>query len=415
MRLAFIPFTFLLLTVQLLPMAGFSQRKSHAIKRPFPQHVAYFKGSIFPDNVTRRQLDSETLQFYKEWKSEYVRAVQGTNQSFIWFGEESEGTVCVSEGQGYGMVIVALMAGPDTQARQTFDSLYRYVLAHPSRSDRPLMSWAQGPGNIDRDNTSATDGDMDIAYSLLLANAQWGSKSGINYQDSAKKMIAAILTHDINFNLHNILLSDAVEASSPDYYDTRSSDFMPSHLKSFGRFTGQPRWSKVVDAEYGLFQQLQREYSPDAGLIPDFITRIDTKPRPAPPRYLESRYDGAYNFNACRVPWRIATDYLLTGDLRSLALVEKINKWIRTTSSDNPDNISAGYSLAGDDIKSRDYEALCFIAPFAVSAMVSADNQDWLNKIWDYMLHFRRSEFGYYDNSIKMMAMIIISGNYWQP
>jgi hypothetical protein len=228
-------------------------------------------------------------------------------------------------------------------------------------------------------------------------------------------MIGAILKHDINFNLDNILLSDAVEAASPDYYDTRSSDFMPSHLKSFAIATGNNRWNRVVDREYALFLQVQQKYSPDAGLIPDFITGIDRKPAPAPPRYLESRYDGAYNFNACRVPWRIATDYLLTGDQRSLAMVEKINKWIRTTSSNNPDNISAGYSLEGDDIKSRDYEALCFIAPFAVSAMVSADNQEWLNRIWDYMVHFKRSEFGYYDNSIRMMAMIIISGNYWVP
>ncbi len=415
MRLVPASLTLFFILIQLIPATGSGQKKSKEVFRPFPQHVVYVKGSIMPNKLTREQLDSETSHFYVEWKQEYLRGVKGTDQAYIWFGDATENTLCVSEGQGYGMVIVALMAGADPVARQSFDSLYRYVLAHPSKPDRPLMSWAQEAGNKDRDNTSATDGDLDIGYALLLAHSQWGSRGSINYLDSAKKMIGAILKHDINSNLNNILLSDAVEAGSPDFYDTRSSDFMPSHLKSFEEATGNKRWDKVVDREYTLFEQMQDKFSPDAGLIPDFITDIDGTPAPAPPKYLESRYDGAYNFNACRVPWRIATDYLLTGDQRSLVMVQKINKWIRETSSDNPDNISAGYSLQGDDIKSREYEALCFIAPFAVSAMVSPENQNWLNRIWDYMVHFKRSEFGYYDNSIKMMAMIIISGNYWMP
>lgn len=96
-------------------------------------------------------------------------------------------------------------------------------------------------------------------------------------------------------------------------------------------------------------------------------------------------------------------------------MVEKVNRWIRTTTKGDPDNISAGYSLGGEDLKNRYYEALCFIAPFSVAAMTGKENQVWLNRLWDYMVHFRASEFDYYDNSIRLICMLILSGNYWAP
>jgi hypothetical protein len=58
---------------------------------------------------------------------------------------------------------------------------------------------------------------------------------------------------------------------------------------------------------------------------------------------------------------------------------------------------------------------MCFIAPFAVAAMISPDNQVWLNRLWDYIVHFSLKDFGYYDNSIKMLGLIILSGNFWEP
>ena len=213
----------------------------------------------------------------------------------------------------------------------------------------------------------------------------------------------------------SILLSDAVENDSHDYFDTRSSDFMPAHFKSFFHATNNEGWNKTIDNNYKLFDAMQNEFSKEIGLVPDFIVHINNSPKPAPARYLESRYDGLYNYNACRVPWRIATDFIINGDKRSEKFIEKINKWIKETTQENPDNISAGYTLGGDDLKSRHFEALSFIAPFAVAAMINKNNQNWLNKIWDYLIHFSLDEFDYYDNTIKMMNIIIISGNYWKP
>lgn len=392
--------------------AFYSLHAQHVLK-PFPQHTSYTAGSIIPSHVNRQNLDNSVRSFYREWKSRYVKQVAGKNQSYIWF-ERPGNKQCVSEGQGYGMIIVVLMAGADPAAKAVYDALFRYYRAHPAKSGQHLMNWAQDVKGNNLDHSSATDGDMDIAYSLLLADKQWGSQGAINYLKEAKVLIADIMRYEINQQTFTILLSNEVEADSKDYFDTRPSDFMPSHFKAFKAATGDARWDKVIAGTYRLFARMQQQYSPDAGLLPDFIQQVNHHPRPAKAMYLETKYDGYYNYNACRVPWRIAADYLLYGDTRAKAITTKINRWIRSTTNDNPDNISAGYTLSGNDLQARYFEALSFIAPFAVAATTGAKNQRWLNHTWDYLLHFKLKDYDYYDNSIKMLNMIILSGNYWK-
>jgi endo-1,4-beta-D-glucanase Y len=395
----------------LLTIAAFvacTGARSQSAQLPFPQHVRYAPGSILPNHVSQRALDKSVQTFYLLWKARYINSNCQAGQFYTWF-EKKGNKQCVSEGQGYGMVIVALMAGFDKTAKPTYDGLYRYYKAHPSKRDPHLMAWAQNNNCKDIDGSSATDGDMDIAYSLLLADKHWGSRG------EALAMINAIMKQEINAKTFAPMLSNAVEYDSKDYFDTRTSDFMPANFKAFSLATHDVRWNKAVINNYKLFKLMQDKYSPDAGLVPDFIRGVNKIPKPAGPRYLESAYDGYYSYNACRVPWRLATDYLMYGDKHAKTFVDRVNTWVRGTTNDNPDNISAGYSLAGNDIKNHYFEAMSFIAPFAVSAMVDAKNQIWLNKMWDYMTNFSLDDFDYYDNSIKMLNMILLSGNYWPP
>ncbi|MDO3626516.1 glycosyl hydrolase family 8 [Mucilaginibacter sp. BT774] len=380
--------------------------------RPFPQHTTYTKGSIKPNHISQEHLDKLTLSFYEQWKDRYIRAGCHPREYFVWFERKGD-KQCVSEGQGYGMIITVLMAGADRSAKTTYNGLYQYYKNHPANHSN-LMAWAQTKGCHDLDKSTATDGDMDIAYSLLMADKQWGSTGKINYLKEAQKMIASIMHYEINPHTYSILISDAIEYDSKDYYDTRTSDFMPANFKAFENATHDVRWKKVIDNSYKLFSYMQDTYSPDAGLVPDFIRHINKKAAPAQPNYLESPYDGTYNYNACRVPWRIATDYLLTGEKRAKKFNNRINKWIRETTQNKPDNLSAGYTLAGNDIKHRYFEALSFIGPFAVSSMTDKKNQQWLNDTWDYLVNFKLKDYDYYDNSIKLLNMIILSGNYWQ-
>jgi len=383
--------------------------------RSFPQHSEYFKGVIIPSHISSGEMDDSVRSFYFQWKKRYIRKSRCSDSYYVWSENSGKNHECVSEGQGYGMIIVALMAGADSLSQSTFDGLLKYYLEHPSKRSKVLMSWAQPRVCGHDEESSASDGDIDIAYSLLLADAQWSSDGNINYTEKAKSIMGAVLDQETNAKTYSVLESNSIESDSRDYFDMRSSDFIPSEFRSFHKATNKKEWLKIIDSCYKIFNKVQKKYSPNAGLVPDFIQGVNKNPGPAKKHYLESKYDGMYNYNASRVPWRIATDYIITGEKRSKLFLDPINQWIRETTTENPDNISAGYTLDGDDLKDRHFEALSFISSFAISAMTDAKNQEWLNRLWDYTIHFKLKDFDYFDNSIKMLNLIILSHNYWVP
>ena len=135
--------------------------------------------------------------------------------------------------------------------------------------------------------------------------------------------------------------------------------------------------------------------------------------QPAPADYLEGATDGEYGYNACRVPWRLATDYLVTGEARTKAQLQRINTFIKMTTAGNPQRITDGYKLngtRGSDVSGTD---LSFSAPFAVSAIVDASNQAWLDAVWRLIV--ATAPDVYYGDTVKMISLIVISGNWWAP
>lgn len=393
---------------------------------PFGTHTfRYIRGTIVPRSVSQAQRDDAVRAFYGAWKRRYLRHGCGSDRAYVFVnadgpdtgGNRDPNSISVSEGHGYGMMVAALMAGHDPEARRDFESLYRFFKDHPSRRAPYLMAWNQvasctdAPGGGDE---SATDGDIDIAYALLLADRQWGSTGPINYRDEAKHVMLAVVRQEIHPATSLILLGNWTSADEPGYYHgTRQSDFMPDHFRAFHAVTAETTWARVTDAGYGLLSAIQDRHSPTTGLIPDFIVDTSTSPRPAAPWYLESDHDGDYSYNACRVPWRLATDYLTSGDPRALAALRRINAWIRRAAGNDPARILDGYDLRGRPVSTG--HGMAFIAPFAVAAMVDAANEDWLDALWAEIVRTPREDEEYYGNTLKLLAMIVLSGNWWSP
>ncbi|MBN1340517.1 MAG: T9SS type A sorting domain-containing protein [Bacteroidales bacterium] len=387
--------------------------------KPFPQHENYTAGAIKPANYNQSQLDDAVKAFYDQWKMVYLKNNCGANKYYVWFDEESSNSsICVSEGQGYGMMITAYMAGYDQNAKIYFDGLYNFYKAHPSANNSYLMAWNQVSGCVndpEGGDNSATDGDMDIAFALLLADKQWGSNGDINYLEEALAMINAIKQNDVNQALWIPILGDWVTPGSAEYNDTRPSDFMMDHFRAFHNATGDAAWNDILNNCYALISSIQTNFSSAAGLLPDFIVDVNSSPVPAAPYYLEGEFDGDYYYNACRTPLRITTDYLVSGDVRGKNAVQKMNAWIRTKTGNDPTHIYAGYHLNGGDIPGNDYEAAAFIGPFAVAAMTDASHQNWLNGAYDFLLSLELQDYEYYDNTLKLLCMLVLSGNYWAP
>src|SRR5262249_60155237 len=86
---------------------------------------------------------------------------------------------------------------PDAKAE--FDGLDQYFKHHPSINTPDLMAWAQNKSCNDYMGAdSATDGDLDIAFALLLADKQWGSKGAIDYAAAGQAVAAGILSGEAN-------------------------------------------------------------------------------------------------------------------------------------------------------------------------------------------------------------------------
>ena len=383
-------------------------------RRPFPQHVNGAPNTIRPNHRPQSQLDDDVRAAYDHWKANYLKTVSGTSPAQYRVAHSlANPAETVSEGQGYGMVIVALMAGYDPDAQTIFDGLWRFARAHPSTIDPRLMAWKIPETSGDTD--SAFDGDADMAYGLLLADAQWGSTGAINYAADARTLITAIRESTIGADSHLPLLGDWVADSDPPYnqYTPRSSDFMPAHFRAFGTFTGDATWSAVISATQTAITQMQDTYSPNTGLLPDFMvphSDSDHTLQPAPPNFLEGAHDGEYDYNAGRDPWRIGTDAVLNGDAVSRAQAQKIANWIVAATGGNAAAIKAGYHLDGTFY--GDYFTTFFAAPFGVALMTTPANQQFLNAVYDSVFDTYED---YYEDSVTLLAMLVMTGNYWQP
>lgn len=401
------------------PIPSPTQPASDGINRPFPQHTQYAAGSILPNHRSQQQLDDDVRAFYEYWKESYVidagPSPSGNSMYRIAFGKDQPGRdTTVSEGQGYGMIIVPLMAGFDEDAQEIFDGLWEFVRAHPSEADPRLMDW--NVPDTENGNVSAFDGDADIAYGLLLADAQWGSNGRIDYKAEAEIYMRAILESTIGSESHLPMLGDWTEQYGEVYsqYTPRSSDFMLVNFWAFGRATQDAVWTDIVWQSQYVMNEIQANYSPVTGLMPDFIVLAGEAhiPQPAPANFLEGPHDGHFNYNAGRVPWRVGSDAVLNNDESSRAIVQKISHWIESSTGGDPANIRAGYDLDGNPLPNSDYFTTFFVAPMGVAAMSDPDQQEWLNRIYDAVYAER---IDYYEDSVNLLCLLVMSGNAWMP
>ena len=390
--------------------------------RPFPQHTTYAAGSLKPKSISPAALDHETGAFYDEWKRKRLVAARAPGQFYVLFDDHDvkagADVIAVSEGQGYGMIITAFMGGHDPDAKKYFDGLYRFYRSHPSIHNSRLMAWRQVQGEVTAPDSrdSASDADMDIAYALLIADRQWGSAGEINYSVEGKALIEAIYADDVNPRAASMKLGDEISSDDSAYMDTRSSDLIPDHFRAFQRATGRAEWGVILDKSYSIIDALQNGFSPATGLLPDFIRRVDKSPTPARPNYLESKHDGDYYYNACRVPFRVGLDYLLTGEPRSKAALEKITRWVRIESGENPARIAEGYTLSGKRLhKDEANGQTCYVAPLAVAAMADGGSQTWLDACTELVIKPGPDDNDYFDGTIKLLCLLVISGNWWSP
>ncbi len=377
-------------------------------------------------NMTTNALSDETIRFYNYWKEKYLAQdtyVQDEMQYYVFYGEQTYAeaddavAVTVSEAHGYGMLIAVSMAEYDNEAKDIFDGMYWYYRAHLSSIGPNLMAWQQidnGSAIVNSSGAdSATDGDMDIAYALLMADSIWGSSGEINYKQAAVNIINDIMTYEVNQTDWILQLGDWVywSSSEDEYYTaTRSSDFMVQYMPVFAKITGDDRWMHLYESTYRIINGIVDTYG--TGILPDFIVKDSTTGKfiPASAHFLESENDGNYYYNACRTPWRISMDYLVGGNENAKKFADTLTRFIIRETAGDPWKIMAGYTPNGTAVS--DWNDLCFNAPYMIAA-ACGDNLEWHDAVREMCVNY--GENVYYGDTITMLCLIVDDGGWIVP
>jgi len=398
----------------------------------------------------------------------------------------------VSESMGYGMLMMVYMSGSEkklglkkkdwifgcTSLKEYYDAMLRTVLEYPSVIAPHLFAW-QLHGYTDKgvkyskfiknwksehdgytgfaitknglktapftrdpeDGDSAADGDMDIIYSLIIADRQWGSDGSYNYLEIARTMLADLWQYCVHPAYKTMLLGDWAskggDKGNPalaaiQMNATRPSDFIISHLKAYKAIDSAHNWQEVIDATYGVIKDVYADvkvkHGGGRGLLPDFVIRNNAKTAWVVPEghVLEEDTDGSYSYNSCRIPWRLGTDYLLYGGNATLAgydtfaeTIQPLDKLAAEIYEKSNLDTFGPLTITGDGVWNTDNwdefwdDPQSFTAPFLVTA-AAANNKDLVNEMWkwDGLKEFWCDTWGDY---IKMLVMLTASGNYWKP
>lgn len=373
-------------------------------KKPFPQAVN-FTGCIKP-SLTQDAMNTAVKSLYDSYKTSWLKT--SPNGRYV----ESKGVgsgggntaITVSEQHGYGMIIFALMAGYDANAKQYFDDMFKFYKKHFSHDNTTLMSWCVQPNeDTTKDSASATDGDLDIAYSLLLAHEQWGSDGAINYLKEARKIILnGIRETNIHWIKKIIGLGDWDDSRD----SSRSSDWIGDHLRIFSKVTGETGFTEVADNIYVLWKAFSNTYSATTGLVSDFTVGVP----PAPLFYSDEANSKKYSFNACRVPWRFATDYAHYQAPGAKEALTKIMGWFKSNVAVS--SIGEGYELNGTCFDNAGNA--CFVGPLAAGCIVMDNSyQQYLTDLWNRAVSLKGNNS--YEVGVNLLSLLLVSGNWWKP
>ncbi len=374
--------------------------------RPFPQHTTYLTG-VTP-SASQASRDAAVTGQYDSWKQTYLVHGCASNEYYVSTkgDDDAPNGGPVSEGQGYGMNIVPLMAGHDTDAQTEFDGLWQLVKDHEDPDG--LMQWQLDGRTCEYADSgtpdAATDGDLDIGYGLILADKQWGG-----YTADVRTWLASVYAHDVASDGHLKCEDDGPGT------DTRPSDMMLDHLRAFAAYDTAHDWNKVVTRTEAVIDEFTAGYSSSAGLLSDFVVNANTtSPKPAPADYQEDQPDNIVGYNSIRVPWHLGTDALLYGNTAatSLAVAKKESSCLKTLSGGNPQKVYPHIKLNCTAYSTDDQAEEA--GDSAGPAAMAAGDQAWTDKIWSYLSTNPFGD-GYFGESIKTLVTIVMAGDYWNP
>jgi endo-1,4-beta-D-glucanase Y len=345
--------------------------------RPFPQNVDY------PYGYQTSVISASNIQTaYNRWKNLYLGSCSGMYRVLF---EDTARTV--SEGMGYGMLLTAYFG-----EKGKFDSLFAFYNSKRTPQAYNLMAWNVTCGGI-VDPGSATDGDLDVAFALIVAYYQWGG----DYLDSAKNMLSILKEHYFDTCEGVYTMKPGGQFGGCELTDI--SYYTPAYFKVFAEETNDPFWDAVAEDAYTILYNGANETT---GLVRDWQSYDGGDP--------PSGWTNYYRYDACRTPWRMALDYLWNGNEDARSWCVKISDF---ANSIGPSNIKDGYELDGTVVGV--YNNSPFVGGFAVGGMCYS--QSMVDAFASRLLTLDGVGYDnqYFNLSLRCLYMLVLTGNFWKP
>jgi endo-1,4-beta-D-glucanase Y len=377
-------------TIVMNDPSTYSQNSGSNANHPYPQ------GHALP-NCTFPAYSTDVVEAaYQNWKTKFFDGTKVVRPE--------NGNDTVSEGIGYGMLIGVFM-----NDKSMFDALWTY--AKSKFDGNHLMTWCQGTGQTNSCNSSgsATDGDEDMAYALLMASKQW---SGGSYASDASALIGNIYAHEVSGNI--LLPGDSFGSNGLNELDP--SYFAPSYYRAFATVDSGHDWMGVLNECYTIL----RSASGSDGLVPNWVNQSG-----AGVTVSNSAVDPYFGYDACRIPFRIGIDYCLNGDSDAQTYAGTISAFYASKSSSTSlSGISDGYTTTGGNPTGTlgDYSAgMAFIGPAGLGAMAAGDSQSTLRDLSYATIRAETTgsamkvsgNFTYFHASWGVLSLMAMSGNFW--
>lgn len=339
--------------------------------------------------------ESEPIVTYNIIKEKMLRECNGDYRLIA--ADDRETYV---EAMGFVMLVSAYFGDKDT-----FDGLLRFYLKNRTANAMNMMAWRVTCDSI-IDPGSATDGDADVAFSLIVAHQQWGG----NYLSQAIEILDILKSNVIEDCNGTLLLSPGFSLESKDaenglWGGCELMDIMyhtPAFFRVFAQVTGDVIWNKLADDTY---KSLNAAAHPKTGLVPDWQS-VDGKP--GGNSNWRCNY---YRYDACRVPWRIALDYLWNGNEEAKSWCDKVSVWLNEFGAEN---IVDGFNLDGTPHKDAKNHNIPFVGGFAVATMCySQELADVFAR--ETALPALTSDMYWFSLMTRGVYMFTLSGKFWKP
>lgn len=263
-----------------------------------------------PDSAAVDRLLDETWQAY-------VRAFMQADGRVI---DPKAGGITTSEGQSYAMLRAAWVGD-----RAVFDRAWRWSrdnLVSGVRSDH-LMAWKWGRASNGSyrvlDPAFASDADEDTALALLMAWKRWGDGA---YLSDARLVLEDLWNQGtvVAGGRRFLLAGDRLCQGSTCRLNP--SYAAPYAYRVFARHDPARPWSELVESAYLL---LETNADLTTTRLPSDWVLLDTR---SGALRAGGGADPVYSYDALRVPWRIALDAALFGDVRADRYLERAFRFL---------------------------------------------------------------------------------------